>query len=257
MLEQLSESKDLSKKNSISVITVVFNDVKHIRETMESFFSQSWEDKEYIVIDGGSTDGTVDIIQEYSDRVAFWCSEKDDGIYDAMNKGIDHATGDWINFLNSGDLFVDKYVLQHCIELSHNTEADVLYGNSQERFKGKARHIEAYKDPRIMDLVPAYRHGSSFVRAKVHKVYKFDLSKCAELDYALDWELIHRLYKQGFMFYKLDMEIQSFQKEGISNNTIRSFWYNYIITSEGSFNLRKFIHFIRITTTTLIKRVYT
>ena len=82
MLEQLSESKDLSKKNSISVITVVFNDVKHIRETMESFFSQSWEDKEYIVIDGGSTDGTVDIIQEYSDRLAFWCSEKDDGIYE-------------------------------------------------------------------------------------------------------------------------------------------------------------------------------
>ena len=77
----------------ISVITVVFNEVNHIRETMESFFSQTWEDKEYIIIDGGSTDGTADIIREYSDRLAYWCSEKDNGIYDAMNKGIGHCSG--------------------------------------------------------------------------------------------------------------------------------------------------------------------
>ena len=102
--------------NKISVITVVFNDVTHIRETMESFFSQTWEEKEYIVIDGGSTDGTVDIIREYGDQLAFWCSETDAGIYDAMNKGIEHATGDWINFLNSGDLFANKNVLQRCME---------------------------------------------------------------------------------------------------------------------------------------------
>ena len=69
--------------NKISVITVVYNDVANIRATMESFFSQTWEDKEYIVIDGGSTDGTADIIKEYAPRLAYWCSEKDNGIYDA------------------------------------------------------------------------------------------------------------------------------------------------------------------------------
>ena len=173
-----------------------------------------------------------------------------------MNKGIDHCTGDWINVLNSGDVFVDEHVLEHCMELSQETEADVLYGNSREIYKGKSRHIEAYADPSIMDLVPAYRHGSSLVRAKVHKTNKFDLSKRNQLGYALDWELIHRLYKQGFRFYKLNLEIQSFQKEGISNNTIRSYWYNYLITSEGRFNLRKFIHFIRITTQTLVKELF-
>ena len=94
--------------NKISVITVVFNDKAHIRQTMESFFSQTWEDKEYIVIDGGSTDGTADIINEYSNRLAFWCSEPDGGIYDAMNKGISHAKGEWINFLNSGDLYASS-----------------------------------------------------------------------------------------------------------------------------------------------------
>lgn len=242
--------EDVSRK--ISVITVVFNDVAHIRKTMESFFSQTWEEKEYIVIDGGSTDGTADIIREYADQLAYWCSEPDGGIYDAMNKGIDHCTGNWINILNSGDVFADEHVLEHCMELSRDMEADVLYGNSREIHKGKSRHIEAYADPGIMDLVPAYRHGSSFVKATVHKANKFDLSKHKQLGYALDWEQIHRLYKQGFRFCKLNLEIQSFQKEGVSDNAIQSLWYNYKITSEGRFNLRKFIHFVRIATQTLI-----
>lgn len=239
--------------NKISVITVVFNDAAHIRETMDSFFSQTWEDKEYIVIDGGSTDGTADIIREYSDRLAYWCSEPDGGIYDAMNKGLDHCSGDWINILNSGDVFVDERLLERCMELSREQDVDVIYGDSRENNQGESRHIEAYADPRIMDLVPAYRHGSSLVRAKVHKANKFDLSKREQLGYALDWEQIHRLYRQGFKFCKVNLEIQSFQKEGVSDNAIQSLWYNYKITSEGRFNLRKFIHFIRIATQTLIK----
>ena len=90
--------------NKISVITIVLNDVANIRKTLDSFFSQTWEEKELIVIDGGSSDGTTDIIKEYADRIAWWCSESDDGIYDALNKGIAHCTGDWINVLNSGSL---------------------------------------------------------------------------------------------------------------------------------------------------------
>jgi len=242
-------------RNKISVITVVFNDVTHIRETMESFFSQTWEDKEYIVIDGGSTDGTADIVRSYANRLAYWCSETDNGIYDAMNKGISHATGDWINILNSGDTFVDELVMERCMELSKGIEADVLYGDSQERCNGRSRHIEAYANPGIMELVPAYRHGSSFVKAEIHKDNKFDLSKRTQLEYALDWELIHRLYKQGFRFRKLDLEIQSYQKEGVSDNYIRSYWYNYKITSDGRFNMRKFLHFLRITSQTSIKRL--
>ena len=91
-------------RNKISVITVVFNDVAHIKETMESYFSQTWEEKEYIVIDGGSTDGTADIISKYADRLAYWCSEPDGGIFDAMNKGIKYAKGDWINIKTSLDI---------------------------------------------------------------------------------------------------------------------------------------------------------
>lgn len=102
-------------RNKISVITVVFNDVAHIKETMESYFSQTWEEKEYIVIDGGSTDGTADIISKYADRLAYWCSEPDGGIFDAMNKGIKYAEGDWINILNSGDLYASPHSLEQAI----------------------------------------------------------------------------------------------------------------------------------------------
>ena len=80
--------------DKISVITVVFNDAANIGKTIESYIAQTWENKEYIVIDGGSTDGTVEIIRKYLDRIDYFCSEKDNGIYDAMNKGISHCTGD-------------------------------------------------------------------------------------------------------------------------------------------------------------------
>ena len=109
----ISKSKgNLEQMNKkVSVITVVYNDVGHIRETIESFFSQTWEDKEYIVIDGGSTDGTIDIIKEYANRISYWISEPDKGMYDAMNKGILKANGDWINILNSGDLYSTSEVI--------------------------------------------------------------------------------------------------------------------------------------------------
>ena len=118
--------------HKISVITVVFNDVEHIRDTMESYFSQTWEDKEYIVIDGGSTDGTVEIIREYADRIAYWCSEPDGGIYEAMNKGIEHATGDWINILNSGDRFCSEKSLEEAIKETTSDDADIIFCNSIE-----------------------------------------------------------------------------------------------------------------------------
>lgn len=105
----------------VSVITVVFNDVKHIKGTMESFFSQTYENKEYIVIDGGSTDGTKEIIERYADRLAYWCSEPDGGIYDAMNKGISHATGGWINFLNCGDRFCADDTIEKVMDYSSSS----------------------------------------------------------------------------------------------------------------------------------------
>lgn len=90
----------------VSVVTICYNSVQFIEKTIQSVLSQTYPNIEYIVIDGGSTDGTKEIIEKYSSRISYWCSEKDRGIYDAMNKGIRKATGEWINFMNSGDCFV-------------------------------------------------------------------------------------------------------------------------------------------------------
>lgn len=95
----------------ISVVTVCYNAAATIEETIQSVLNQTYPNVEYIIIDGGSTDGTVDIIKRYADRVAYWVSEPDKGIYDAMNKGIAAATGDYINFMNAGDRFYEDKVL--------------------------------------------------------------------------------------------------------------------------------------------------
>ena len=96
----------------VSIITVVYNGIEFLEETIKSVISQTYPNIEYIIVDGGSTDGTLDIIKKYEAHISKWISEPDKGIYDAMNKGIDLATGDWQNFLNAGDSFVDNNVLE-------------------------------------------------------------------------------------------------------------------------------------------------
>lgn len=237
--------KERSVSNKISVITVVYNDVDNIRKTMESFFSQTWEDKEYIVIDGGSTDGTADIVREYADRLAYWCSEKDDGIYDAMNKGIMHATGDWINILNSGDCYCSEKSLENAISMMGKDEVDVIYGNSIEDNGHFKRPVYALEDVNRLKYFPTYRHGSSLIKASLQKSFLYDLSKKEELDYSLDWDMIYKVYKSGHRFKKVDTFIETYKLDGVSNRPIKNLWYNYKITSASKLSPYKFWLFLR------------
>ena len=99
-------------KPLITVITVVYNGEAYLEKTILSVINQTYESVEYIIIDGGSTDGTIDIIKKYKSKINYWINEAYNGIYDAMNKGIKLATGDWINFMNAGDLFYNLSVLE-------------------------------------------------------------------------------------------------------------------------------------------------
>ena len=120
-------------KPIISIITVVFNGEKYLEETIQSVLNQTYDNVEYIIIDGGSTDGTLGIIKKYEDKIDYWVSEKDKGIYDAMNKGILVATGDWINFINAGDrlIFLDVNSL---LKLS-TTNTSYYYHEEQHKMK--------------------------------------------------------------------------------------------------------------------------
>ncbi len=230
--------------DKVSIITVVYNNVKGIKDTLDSFFSQTYCEKELIVIDGGSGDGTVDVIKEYSSGMAYWCSEPDNGIYDAMNKGITHTTGEWIIFLNSGDTFVNADVLTNAMSFPDKDAYDVLYGNSIE--VTDTAKLERYANPDVskMELYPLYRHGSSFVRASTQKRFLFNTNLKSQLGYALDWEMIYRMYSDGCKFKNINIFIQAFLQDGVSNHPYKSRWYNYKITAKGHFSLRKLLYFI-------------
>ena len=117
----------------ISIVTVSYNAVLTIEQTILSVINQTYPNVEYIIIDGGSTDGTVDIIKKYEDKIAYWVSEPDKGIYDAMNKGVVVATGEWINFMNAGDIFTDGDVID---KLFHQ---NIIINNEIMRIEEKER----------------------------------------------------------------------------------------------------------------------
>lgn len=111
----------------LSIITVNLNNRDGLQRTIDSVVSQTFTDYEWIVIDGGSTDGSRELIEQYQDHFAYWCSEPDKGIYNAMNKGIAHVKGEWLLFLNSGDWLCEKNTLKRCFV--HKINADIIYGD--------------------------------------------------------------------------------------------------------------------------------
>ena len=230
--------------NKISVITVVYNDVKHIRETMESFFSQTWEEKEYIVIDGGSTDGTAEVIKEYADRLAYWCSEKDAGVYDAMNKGVQHANGDWVNILNCGDYYFSDHSLADAIRNCDAASADIIYGDSMKLRQGHVFPFPSSSNVAGLEYRPVYRHGSSLVRTQIHKENLFALDKKKDYGFALDWYLIYTLYKKKYRFVRTDAIIEVFDEEGMSNHPVRGEYLNYKISISDGFRMGKLVSFL-------------
>lgn len=229
----------------VSVITVVFNDVKHIKDTMESFFSQTYENKEYIVIDGGSTDGTKEIIECYADRLAYWCSEPDGGIYDAMNKGISHATGDWINFLNCGDRFCADDTIEKVMDYSNGSTVDVIYGNAIADNGIQYDYVNAGTNLSQLEFKAIYRHGCSFMKTEIQKKFLYDTSKSNKFGFALDYDAIYRMYHAKCNFLKVPIFIQTYLSEGASNNITKSLKYNYRITTQYEWSSKKLKYYLR------------
>ena len=114
----------------VSIVTVVFNGVSIIEDTIKSVINQTYDNLEYIIIDGGSTDGTIDIIKKYEDKISLWISEPDKGIYDAMNKSLDRLCGLWVNFMNAGDYFYSENAIQEIFGQNNDYSSyAVVYGD--------------------------------------------------------------------------------------------------------------------------------
>lgn len=167
----------------ISVITVVFNDIKNIEKTIKNVLKQTYGDIEYIVVDGASTDGTVEIIKKYDERIK-WISEKDRGIYDAMMKGVYMATGEWILFHNSGDFFYSPTSIEDVIkQYDQDNGEDFLIGNSIFFNNWGYRNAK----PSILEIsyfeeFPV-QHPSTFIRRKTQLKYPFNLEYKNSADY--------------------------------------------------------------------------
>lgn len=205
----------------VTVITVVYNAVNKIEETILSVVNQTYKNLEYIIIDGGSNDGTVEVIKKYSDKIDFWSSSKDSGIYNAMNKGIDKATGIWVNFMNAGDKYFDHNVISSIFEDSNNFNSDVIYGNSILEKSDKSQIKQPVLKP-VSELwkTPIFRHGAMFTKAVIHRENLF--KETVKYKICADFDFIYKIYTMNYTFKFIDQYILIFEEEGISNNIFRN-----------------------------------
>lgn len=158
-----------------SIITVNYNNKDGLRKTIESVIHQTYRDFEYIVIDGGSTDGSVDILKEYDKQITYWVSESDKGIYNAMNKGIAQAKGEYLNFMNSGDCFYNHDILEHVTKL--HLSQDIIVGRDYH-FNAKTSQGFATILPQRISMLTFYvhtlPHQSTFFRKELFDNCPYD-----------------------------------------------------------------------------------
>lgn len=214
-------------KPKITIITVCLNAEKTIERTIRSVIRQNYENLEYIVIDGGSTDKTLDILKRYNAFISYWISEPDDGIYYAMNKGLNLATGDYINFLNADDCFVGGKTLERVSRFMETSIADILYGNVQYIGPDGSRR---WANPYPMDFMYVwmpFNHQTVFMKNGLGR--KFDTNFVS----AADFKLFYELFFDNRKFQYVPYTIAAFSTGGFSADIYRSTLEVTQITSEG------------------------
>lgn len=198
----------------INVITINLNNKDGLKRTIESVVNQTYFDKiNYIIIDGGSTDGSVDVIKEYQDKLYYWVSEKDNGIFNAMNKGIDAAPNEgYCLFLNSGDFLVNNLKIER---IWNELNVDILYGNEIMIKSDGRQFTSTYPD--ILDerffKISALPHQSTLIKTELLKKHKYS----EEYFVMGDWKLLRELIMEEKVSYKhIKKNISIFYLDGIS-----------------------------------------
>lgn len=200
----------------LSIITINLNNVEGLQKTMESVFAQTFTDYEYIIIDGGSTDGSVDEIKKHQNKLVDWISEKDTGIYNAMNKGIVKANGEYILFMNSGDYLYTDNTIKEVFQKSNNE--DIIYGDAMvDKGKGDLNPIFVY--PELLTfkhfLKRTLHHTSTLIKTELFKKYGLYNEGNKIMS---DWEFFIKvicLYRVSYKY--LNFVFSCFNQHGISS----------------------------------------
>jgi glycosyltransferase involved in cell wall biosynthesis len=200
-------------KPLISIVTVVKNAKIELVRTLKSVIRQTYDNIEYIVIDGASSDGTVDVIKAFEGSIDYWCSEKDRGVYHGMNKAIDLVTGDWVNFMNAGDWFSQPDIVERIFE-RYPGDAECIYGDFYFLFKRNQLVPVKAKPLDTLWQEMAFSHQSLFVKTDVLKKYKFNL-RCKVTS---DYHLIFQLVKNNHPFHYVNKFIAFYSYGGLSIN---------------------------------------
>lgn len=198
----------------ISVITISFNSEKYIEECIQSVVNQPYENKEYIVIDGGSTDNTIEIINKYKDKISYFISEPDKGISDAFNKGIKASTGDLIGILNSDDFMMPDALSK--IASNYSPEIEIYRGHSITWDEKLNKKYQDYPNDRfkMIPFEPRMCHESAYITKEAY--LKFGVYK-VDLKYLMDLDLFVRMYNAGIKSKFIDVCVITFRTGGISS----------------------------------------
>ena len=209
----------------ISIITSVFNNKETIAEAIESVFSQTYNNIEYIVVDGASTDGTVDIIKKHEDKITIFVSEPDKGIYDGLNKGVALATGNVIGFLHSDDLFEDKHVVAKIAEAFKVSDADSIYGDLTYVSKEDTSNVIRFWKSGLFTMGKLKRgwmppQPTFYVKREIYEKYgAFDTSFKIAADYD---SILRFLGKEHISTHYIPEVLVKMRVGGASNKSIKN-----------------------------------
>ena len=215
----------------ISIITVSYNAEKTIFQTIKSVAEQTYSNIEYIIIDGNSNDRTVEFIRLFDAEIAYWESSPDSGIYEAMNKGVNKATGEWIHFLNSGDVFTSNTVIENIVNQNNKaiSVSDVIYGNIICSFSFGKYVFKPLSLKYFNSLFPI-SHPATLVRRECFEHRCFDI----DLKIAADFKFLRQLYFENTVFTYIPISMVLFDAEsGISSNNHAELYKENIIIIKG------------------------
>lgn len=243
------------KMPCISIITICFNSVKTIEETILSILGQHYPNLDYVIIDGGSSDGTLDIIRKYKDCLGYYCSEPDKGISDAFNKGITHAKGNIIGIINSDDILLPdalKNVAEAYDETTDIYRGNTIVVNPDTGFRG--REVPSMHFPLAPKVIHVAHQGTFITKNAYQKWGVYNVN----FKYMMDFDLITRMYRNGAKMKQVNYDIAEFRIGGISLTPLYKKKYDikHVVIDNGGSQLRANLYYSYMWSFDLAKRIF-